>query len=119
MPRLRLSQLPLTSGAKMDQTFFVRKYHRNVGLMSLGFFSLMVLLSVSVAWSAPQGGGIYFAAVFVTFWGLWLCAAVYMLAAYRLGRLHVAGNRVSIRGVFSSREIALADVTALYWTTTE
>lgn len=101
----------------MDQTFFVRKYHRNVGLMSVGFFSLMILLSVSVAWSAPEGRGTILAAVLVTFWGLWLCAAFYTLAAYRLGRLQVADNRISIRGVFSTREMAIADVAAMYWKT--
>jgi hypothetical protein len=102
----------------MDQTFFVRKYHRNVGLTAVGFFGLMILLSVSVAWTAPQGRGIILAALFVTFWGLWLCVAIYTLAAYRLGRLQVAGYRVSIRGVFSSRELELTNVTALYWKTT-
>jgi len=82
----------------------------------LVFFGLMTVLHPLAALdSAPSERRIAAAIVFSVFWGFWFCLSIYFLAACWCYSLRISNERITSSGVFTTREILLANVAEVRW----
>lgn len=99
----------------MKELFTTRRAHLRVGLLSLAFFSSMVVLSVLAAYDAPVNRKIPIALSVGGFWSFWVVLSVWTVVAYFKESVTLSDAEVRLTHVFGERTIVLTEILRACW----
>ena len=81
----------------MNETLYLRQYHRNVGIICLILFvGMMVLSAFYMPFDVPQNVRIYAVCLFVAIFGFWAALSVWGLLAYWRESLSIKDGRAGL-----------------------
>lgn len=99
----------------MNEVFITRRAHLRVGLISLAFFSSMVVLSVLAAYDSPVNRKIPVALSVGGFWSCWAGLSVWVVLAYFKESVTLGDADVHFTHVFGERTIVLVEILRGSW----
>ena len=98
----------------MNEVFHLQKSYRNLAIVGLLFFVVMMVVGVYLALSEAN---ILLAVVFGGFWGCWAGLSVWILLAYYRESLCIQDGIVVQKGLFRTKSIHLSELNDVRWRT--